>query len=654
MTGCSQSVVGMHAKVRDRLRLLEGQSPDAICRVLLPTVPHLKIDEVESVCTLLLSLDRTDADLAIISQLHRWRERGFAVLHQSQRDLWPALARASQHDDVTIRKSALTFLEETTELRYAPLCVPHLVDHHRHLATRAAARLLELTFATSTTTHQSSHDESLAILDGAILEAARTWQEHRLDDILIAAAILLRHQPPQLSAWFDQREEPAALALRRVVRIHHPLVHRNMLAWLSDHRLGSAAATALTMQHDPVTHDAVYKSAALLRDDKRRQRLRRIVRPSECLPKLADADQLSLRSQRALPVLINALGFTSRMKVELLSDCLLLNDVAARWKAADALRAFRTEAAAEGLASFAFDAERVVATTATVGCMMQHTAAMSSQLLDGLARSPHRTVRTLATARIAQQSLDGLIRHIAAMPVWAVRAALKRHYAHDPLAVRDHFRNGITHGSSAMRVHLITLARRLGLLSDLELELVMQSASNDVRVASSAVAALGYLESRTSHDALVAALRSGNTRIQANAVEAIARQDECKAMTILEPLFNSRTARVRANAIVAFVKYGEGGDLASRGIIELKKMLHDEDSSHVASACWSAEHLDRHDLVRFIERPQADQQSSAPDLADFVQHGNEVEDAMTDDETIQQDVDLPSSRRGPIVEVMNE
>ncbi len=160
---------------------------------------------------------------------------------------------------------------------------------------------------------------------------------------------------------------------------------------------------------------------------------------------------------------------------------------------------------------------------------------------------------------------------------------LRERLADEPMRAMSELRGRVAEGTAASRTVAVLAVRRLGVVEEVENELLCAAAGDDERVASAAVLALGDCGTAASRAAVSSCLAHPDDRVRANAVEAIARRDPDES--VVRAWVENEVPRARANAVRARVVLAKD----SRGAESLSKMLSDERRSHRLSGLWVAE-----------------------------------------------------------------
>ncbi|MBY0261125.1 MAG: hypothetical protein K2Q20_02205, partial [Phycisphaerales bacterium] len=242
-------------------------------------------------------------------------------------------------------------------------------------------------------------------------------------------------------------------------------------------------------------------------------------------------------------------------------------------------------------------------------------ASEASAVFDRLRRSGHEGVRALAEFAGAPPvgASDGPVQ----------RVVVRRWLGQDPAGVIEAIRERLHAGPLAERIGAIQLARRLLVVGPLELDLLAiidrsQALSkrpsdaivrHEMRVAASAVSALGEVVTGTAEQALLGVLGHADDRVRANAVDTLTRRSrrsgrlgraDDRLTHRLDELKDDSHHRVRAGALRAELLGAlrgaamgtEGaGEVSHRLLSRTAVMLADGRAMHRVSGLWLAERM---------------------------------------------------------------
>ena len=434
------------------------------------------------------------------------------------------------------------------------------------IAGEALVRMATLLIARQPGTERwtdADHDA----LERSLVESLDTYDAHRDDRVLLAAALLARRPGPALERWFAESgaDHPARFALRGLLkRLGDESIAPRLLDWLGHDPLAPQALRHLQRLAPTRALAAILgdeAAPALLRLPRQRRRLRRLPPHRPAAPPLGSAHRLNDAAQTRLPEWLLAAPMSERERFARLAEGLQFRTPAARLAALRALASLESEAAEALIASFCEDANEAIARLA-LRHLLQRRGRLSPRGRAALVRaleSRHASLRRLAREfldldlgiashtrggaspsfeRAWRDWLDALAaeaaheeaaptdasdrprlsraraRQAARLVLHADEAAFIQRLRTLPTAARD----------STQRLHAIALADELNLLDRFELELLACARSTDARLAATAIRALGALDGPTAEQALRAALRHPDPRARANAVEALERR----------------------------------------------------------------------------------------------------------------------------------
>jgi hypothetical protein len=545
-----------------RLNLLQKEPPRAMASFLAAALPHAEPQEREALYLAALRTGRPEALAAVIGLLHRLGPGGMTHVCGVGGSLEPAVRLILRRGAPRAVLNAIAVARRRCDLGLLGHLVTLLSAPDDEVQRRAGEALVAVVVEHAGTDGRRPLDAVTARrLDEAIAGAAVPDRDRRLDDALLAAAILANRPGPALQRILADPDHPVLFALRgAVARTDRPLVRSNMLRWMIDPLLSAGH---------------------LLLSPRRRRAMRRVDRPGRLPADPAGGAALPGPAQVGLVRMIRALPLPAAARRDHLADCIALPSPVARLRALEALLGDPSSAAQDLIERFCFDRSRPVALLAA-GRVLRGAEALSPVGLGRLEQSPHRIVARRAEVIAARSSARAFFDRWMTLgrdDWWAAAMALLRTQREAFLA---RLSNLLATGGRDEKLAAVTLARRLGVTAALEAELIGQVGSVDFRVASAAVAALGDGGSIHRASAVRRALGHADLRVRANAIEALVRIDR-RPGAHLDALAASRDNRLRANAV--------RGLLAGRapgGFRALRRMLSDDDPRHRVSALWVA------------------------------------------------------------------
>lgn len=464
--------------------------------------------------------------------------------------------------------------------------------------------------------------ELVPCVGGAIRRALDRYQDHQLRGIALAGLLLIALRPSSLRLATARRDDPAAQAVRGVLRFSRSPASR-LCAWrlLVSSNLGEAARDRVARAHTLADHEAVLTHGHLALHPSRAASLAMIPVRARATPLPAEGARpamvrLTMAREAPLPdgSWVESLSLDARRQLARVTLAFRPDDATVRAVLDPMLadedpiaRLGAMGASGEGtLLDFCFDPSEAIARSAIVrwslaGAAHFATAAVRRRQIDmlgKLTRSPHGSVR-----RVAREDLRRLDPFLGEDPACA--AIARRRCADDREAFLVDLRHVLMSGTGEARLCAIRLARRLGIVREIESLLVAMvthgtSAGAQERPLATAVIALGDLDSVPARQTVRWALRHADARVRANAVEALGRQESRAGVQgsalgssrqVLMELKADAHARVRANAIAALMHDREeqrDGLYAPTTGSALIAMLRDERAEHRASALWLA------------------------------------------------------------------
>ena len=540
-------------------------------------------DEMDALAQLALLFPNAANVAAMVGVLHHLRPDAANALTA------PAIPMAAALRLLRSRQALLNGIglaRRRAEPQLLDQLVRFLDSAHDDVPRRAAGAILEIV-----TTHagrdgrRRMDDRTAAMIDVAVATAVSN-ADRRLDELFLSAAVLAARPGRRLRGLLDDPRHAVHFSIRRVVqRVDHPLVRYNLLRWLTTDPLREAAARSLHRVRGTREYRDLLECGHLLLQPFRRRAMRRIDRPTHCLPDLKTATTLPADAQVDLVRYVRAMPTGGVVRRERLADCASLGSPTARLNALLGLLGDDGDQATQLVEAMTTDTDEAVASLAA-GRLLDAQQPPRPELLRALEASAHPQIASRATVVAAGAGVDAFFER------WLRLAGADRiAIAHRLLPTRhvslvSGLRTALSRGGRAEQLAAISLASRLGLTGVLELALIGGAAGDNARVASAAVGALAQTVGRggslNARDALHRALDHPDVRVQANALEAITRIDHA-AIDRLGDRLDSRDNRLRANAVRAVLQRGRRD-----GTRALRTMLDDADPRHRVSAIWVA------------------------------------------------------------------
>ncbi len=467
-----------------------------------------------------------------------------------------------------------------------------------------------------------------------LLRAIAGVDTHRRRGVVLAALVALGEPRPGIAgddarplvAWLNRREDPGHMVLRSVLRrAREPLVRSRAWHWLTRDPIAAAALDRLARAETTEEHEIVLRHGHLAAHPGRRSRLRMIkVRPKVVarnaddtgaaagltlvrwpaagpMPGAATVRALSVGARRNLPRWACSLNMDAASRQRALDPLLTDCDAAVRHAAARA-------ASLRALADYCFDRDARVARTAVLRASNVGTAAtdrdpgIDARVAERLGAHPAAAVRVIAEQECARLDPWG------ESPASHVCARRRLRDDRESLLAELHGR--ITSGGAERRVGAIMLCRRLGLAETLEAELQLcvrgpgAWGEEELRVAATAISALGEAGTPTSRRVVRSSLEHAGNRVRANAIEAIGRWSLPRTdLAVTDPptyaqmieLKSDANHRVRANAIGSLLRgnpVDDSGRVYEPHAVEgLLSMLSDERRMHRIAGLWLTDRL---------------------------------------------------------------
>jgi HEAT repeat protein len=466
-----------------------------------------------------------------------------------------------------------------------------------------------------------------------LLRAIAGVNTHHRRGVLLAALIALGEprlgdaadEDRPLITWLNNRDDPSHMNLRSVFRrAREPMVRARAWHWLTREPIAAAALDRLARAETLEEHEVVLKQGHLATHPVRQRRLGMVkVRPRvtaresgvEQHDGTASTGLELVRWPSAGPIpsasMVRSLSAGARRQLPRWASALKM-DAASRQRAIDPLLSDPSElvrhaavraASVRALVDFCFDSNPCVAATALLRASnvgekdLGRDPGMGLKLAQRLERHPSPMIRQLATQE--RERVDPWGASVAS------RVCARRQLRDDRDTMLSQMHERITSGDASQRVRAIALCRMLNLSETLEVELqtclLGRSAwsKDDLRVAATAVTALGDAGTPTARRLVEDALTHAGNRVRANAVEALSHCTQASSdLAVQDPgvyasmieLKSDANHRVRANAIRALLSPSAGA--ARSRIYEpaavegLVSMLSDDRRMHRVAGLW--------------------------------------------------------------------
>jgi hypothetical protein len=569
------------ASIASRIAFLRRHPPADSARVLLAAYAHAEESELHPIAAALLASPLPEAHAAVIARAHELGEAGEATLAAMIYPLGEAAARILAGNDRRSIHNLLRIVERRRDAALLPLLLPLLGCGDDGCAQRACATMISLVAACVGESGRRRPDAATAsVIDHALAAVLETWPAHRQNDALIAVAIAAGRAGPALAGILRQEDHPGCYALRRVpARIDLAIVRRNLIPWLGAAALSRQSARWIHRLEGGSQFAEFLQHAHLLRAPTRRKAIRRAAKPRRCVPPPASVRTLPASAQAALPDLLAAFGAAYPRPTDVLRELIASPSALARVKAIRGLVAQDSPDANDALAHFAFDRDLHVARLAAANVLAGPAAARGTAA-KRLERSAHEVIARRARRIIAASDAASFFDRWLELNEAERHAAAARAIACDGPAMLARLSAYLNTGDRAARLAAIALARRLRACEPLAAPLLHMAASDDARIASAAIAALGEARSAPGKDMLRAALRHENARVRANAVEAMCASG-VDAAPLAATFTGDRANRPRANAVLGLLRQHRGAALP-----HLRAMLDDPDPLHRVSGVW--------------------------------------------------------------------
>jgi len=569
----------------ERLQLLAAGPSDATAAVLLMALPRAASDERALMCSALAATGNPDAIVGAVTNASK-------LDHGNQHDIAQALALSEPCLRAVIKAGvepannliALLALRDCADAVTLLARLVSIAPWQDARAAAADAMLASLARLLGPAINPAALPPSLTKrIDESIAEAVDRYREHRSDAVLHALALLARSPGQRLNAILTDAGHPAMFALRHAVaRADRPELRQQLIRMLTTPALSPVIQRNLHRAVGPDAFDDVLEGAHLLRAPARKKAMRAVDRPIRCVPTMSEALQLSREAQSSLPMLIESLGLPTTKRLEHLADLVVLESTLGRLRAAAALSRYDADEARAALKPFAFDRSPWVARTAAHAALAgAHRMGNTNTVAAGLLISPHAAVARRARWLVSRSSVDAFFEHWLHLDATELIAAAMAVSQRDKHAFCQRLSTILNTAPREAKLTALMLARRLSLLNELELDIIVLAGATDSHIASAAVTTLGYAFGERSAQAIHVAMRHTDARVRANAVESLARHDDAGMIETLAALSDHRHNRLRANSVLALLRKRQ-----PVGAHALRAMLADEDPMHRVSGIW--------------------------------------------------------------------
>jgi hypothetical protein len=544
---------------------------------------------------------------------------------------WGPAARAGLHDALPgERASIAALIGSACDAEACALLCDLIADADATVHEEAGRSLIAL--AQRVNTPPAVDALTRQSVEAAVAQAAGSFDTHRRKSALKAMLVLLGSPAalavagPELRALLADESHPAQMALRSVIKNDPDIrVQHGAWVWLGQRRQGAACIDRLARGGDAISRAKVFDAGHLLASPARRTALSRAAtagRGAGLAGLRVDESELhALSGPAAESALRIAVIGAPAGAAEIVEKALAHEDPAARAAGVrllgepEARRGRSATLPVDALLDSCFDEHAGVARGAMIRAWDAARAGRidaqtASAVFERLRRSPHAAVRALAEYAGAPPigAADGPVQ----------RAVVRRWVLSDREGVLEAVRQRLQAGPLAERIGAVRLAQRLALIDELELDLLAildrsvalakrppdAIVRHELRVAASAVSALGEARAASAQAALLGALGHADARVRANAVDALTRRSR-RAGTLGSPEdgLTRRLIELKADAshrvcvgaaraeLLGLKHTGQGAGLPRAIIARTAPLLADERPMHRVSGLWLAERL---------------------------------------------------------------
>ncbi|MEX0777104.1 MAG: HEAT repeat domain-containing protein [Phycisphaeraceae bacterium] len=578
-------------------------------------------------------LERGSAAHGVILILH-YHRLGFDLQRAVARHLVQTvgpLRQAIYHTDPHAAPNVLRIIRDSLSPDLGYLAVELLQSGPSDLWPEAARCLLELTHINQSLEGDSDYPGHP--VQQSVREALAAFAHHKQPAVVLAWMWLSPRPLAPLApthALADERS-PLVVAARYLLQGgRHRAARRAAISLLAIPHLTGAALQGLGRCTPQQGLTDVLCSAHLVLHPGIASSLARLPQAHRLLPGAAHVGGYAPAGVRALPGWIMALPVPAGDRVRALAVVGKAADDLARLSALRALLMLSHQcmmpasgptvspadagAIHQAIAAFCHDNDPVIARLALRQLILARCAGLP-RLLAWLTNSPHEMVRRLASQQLAPLGFarlwDAWPRLDEERRLAAGRALIKL----DSTFAR-HLGERLGQ-DSATALRAMSIIQTLNQAPLFEEALRALSAADDVKVAATAVRALGAVSTPPAIAALEAALAHADSRVRANAVEALEQAHSTRHIKRLLEMAAHDAGRPRANAIKVLLSMRTRDAFAALG-----HMLMDGDAAQRTSALWLVETAGLFAVARQVaEMSITDPDATVQRRADRVIHG---------------------------------
>lgn len=582
--------MGLLSQILSKLQPLDTPSVDKALAAALPTAGP---SQSAQIARTLLDRNLEEGKLGLVRHFHRLPQQCQQAIIDNIDRFYGAMRQACQLRPSEAPRNVTQIIELSGCTRLAYLIGDQLVhgpSRQREAAADCLLRLAQRQRAPGDVGGSSSVDaESAGFLQATIEHAIGTYDSHRQVQLLYALAALTPKPMPMATQQLSMNRCRAMLELGELLRrADDENICRAMLAWIDHPTISEHVLAGLDHAVAGRRLEFVLENGHLLADGRVQRALRAIAKPDALAPSVESAMRMQSRTLRLLPRWICTLPLEPNQSIHHLASLKRLSDRSARLGALRGLMALARGQAAtsanRAICEFCDDADLTIARIA-----LRHLIRVQlpnlARLLLRLVSSDHEQIQQIATARMVTLGFDRL------WSSWPLLSSDQRLCAGRGMIKLDaefHARLGrkLARPDQSSRVRALAIIHGLNQGNFFEQPLLTLAQSQDVRIASAAVRALGTAATEQSVFTLGQSLRHPNSRVRANAIEALQQLGAELQPRMLFEMARHDENRPRANAIGAMLALRD-----EAAITTLRDMLGDARPNHRTSALWLVESL---------------------------------------------------------------
>jgi len=586
-------------------QFLRAKADPCIDQAIAQAMPTADEATLGRLAMVLLQRKHTLGRVSLIEEYHRLPEPARQAVLEDAPELTRALRQAMANHPSQGPANALDIIRHADSVRLAYL-IPDLIRQGDDtLKDQAAHCLLEMAARAGGWDADPAGGGGDPVQAGfvvsAVREALRFYAKHRRNDVLLAMFALPLPAVTQLlemlGSMGDDWTHPTG---RMLARSQAPSVRAALIPSLAYPALQRFAVEAIGLAQETGELHLAVRHWHLLYLKQVRDPLSRLKQIERLVPgKSSFAVKGGPGSTAGLVHWLSALPGETHVLIRRLGALCKMHDPATRLAALSHLITLSADTGREAqvhqaIAGFANDPEPAIVRI-TVTHLIRVQFPDITKVLTQLINSPDPSIQRIAAKRLVPVAFTKLWESWPRLDVSSRLAAGRALIKIDPT-----FHNALHEKLCLPDIHAKTQA--LSIISELNQGLLLQETilrlaqDPDLRVAASAIKALGSADPAKALPTVEAALDHEDDRVRANAVEALAQLDTGRhAETLVGLTDETEPNRARANAIHGLMQMNAGQALTA-----LSRMLGDPRSEHRISALWLVEALGIAEVARDV------------------------------------------------------